>query len=488
MQMESFDYIVFGGTGDLALRKLYPAFYHRLREGEFPHDARVLAISRKPLAREEFLARVEAGLKRAAQDGFEAGSFRAFAERLFHVTLDAGVPGASWDALEELLRGRGDGIRVFYLATAPRLFQIIAENISAQGLAAPRARIVLEKPIGSSLASARAINDGVGAIFDESAIYRVDHYLGKETVQNLMALRFANSLFEPLWSAHAVDHIQITVSETVGVEGRGAYYDDVGALRDMVQNHLLQLLCLTAMEPPVDFDADCVRDEKLKVLRALRPITGDAVRAKTVRGQYRRGAAEGAAARGYAEEDDVPGDSRTETFCAIKAEIGNWRWAGVPFYLRTGKRLPVRASEIVVTFKPVMHSIFQPGAGRLEANRLVIRLQPDEGIKLDLMTKEPGLGSMRIKPATLNLSFADRFKSRTPDAYERLLMDVVRGNQTLFMRRDEVEAAWRWVEPILEAWERGDESPAGYASGSWGPSAAVALVERDGRSWSEELP
>jgi glucose-6-phosphate 1-dehydrogenase len=306
-----------------------------------------------------------------------------------------------------------------------------------------------------------------------------------------MALRFANSLFEPLWTNASIDHVQITVAEKIGVEGRGGYYDRSGALRDMVQNHLLQLLCLVAMEPPVRLDKDSVRDEKLKVLQALRPIAGSDVSAKIVSGQYRAGAVDGHPVPAYVEElaDDETGavaESTTETFVVIKAEIDNWRWAGVPFYLRTGKRLPKRSSEIVIQFRPVPHSIFEPGAGALVSNRLVIRLQPDEGVTLSLMTKDPGPGGLRLRSAPLNLSFAETFKVRYPDAYERLLMDVVRGNPTLFMRRDEVEAAWSWIEPILEAWQQSSERPKSYTSGSWGPSAAIALIERDGRTWHDE--
>ena len=343
---------------------------------------------------------------------------------------------------------------------------------------------MLEKPIGRDLASAIRINDQVGRVFNESQVYRIDHYLGKESVQNLLALRFANSLFEAVWNRAHIDHVQITVAETVGVEERAAYYDKSGALRDMVQNHILQLLCLVAMEPPTSMAADSVRDEKLKVLRSLRIVTdGDALQ-KTVRGQYRAGAGGGMAVPGYAEELGAP--SRTETFVAIKAEVENWRWAGTPFYLRTGKRLPTRVSEIVIQFHKVPHSIFPPGVGIVEPNRLIIRLQPDDGIQLELMAKDPGPGGMRLRMAPLDIRFADAFKVRYPDAYERLLMDVVRGNATLFMRRDEVEAAWRWVEPILEAWGSSEEGPKPYLAGSWGPTAAIALIERDGRTWFEE--
>jgi glucose-6-phosphate 1-dehydrogenase len=303
-------------------------------------------------------------------------------------------------------------------------------------------------------------------------------------VQNLLALRFANSLFEPLWSAAHIDHVQITVAESIGVEGRAGYYDQSGALRDMVQNHILQLLCLVAMEPPAAMDAEAVRDEKLKVLKALRPVVDGEVATKTVRGQYRAGAADGVAVKGYLEELDGP--SSTETFAVLKAEIANWRWAGVPFYLRTGKRLPTRVSEIVIQLRAVPHSIFPASAGALMPNRLVVRLQPDEGIQLYMMSKDPGPGGMRLREAPLDVSFAEAFQVRYPDAYERLLMDVVRGNATLFMRRDEVEAAWQWIEPILQGWAESGEAPKPYIAGSWGPAAAIALIERDGRTWFED--
>ena len=376
-------------------------------------------------------------------------------------------------------------MRAFYLAVGPDLFAEICAQIGRRGLVTPSTRVVIEKPVGKDLASAEAVNKAVGAVFSEEQVFRIDHYLGKETVQNLMVLRFGNVLYEPLWNSAHVDHVQISVGETIGVGTRGGYYDTSGALRDMVQNHMLQLLCLVAMEPPDSFDANAVRDEKLKMLKALKPITGDTADIVTVRGQYRAGAANGGAVPGYLEEIGKA-QSRTETFVALKAEISNWRWAGVPFYLRTGKRLPARMSEIVVAFKPIPHSIFPKDAGVIEANRLVLRLQPDEGVKQWIMIKDPGPGGMRVRHVPLDMSFAAAFDARSPDAYERLLLDVVRGNQTLFMRRDEVEAAWRWIDPIREAWEHSGSAPKPYVAGSWGPSAAIALIERDGRTWHED--
>jgi glucose-6-phosphate 1-dehydrogenase len=484
--VDTFDLVVFGGTGDLALRKLLPGLYYRDQDRQLSPESRIIGVARRRIDRGAYVQEVEAALRRhlPTNDLDELCLTRLLA-RLDYVALDAaGVDG--WADLAARLAGADDRVRVFYLATAPDLFGPICRNVAAAQLVTPAARVVLEKPIGHDLASARAINDVVGAVFPEERIFRIDHYLGKETVQNLMALRFANSLFEPLWNSSAIDHVQITVAESIGVEGRGDYYDKAGALRDMVQNHMLQLLCLVAMEPPSSLIADAVRDEKLKVLRALRPIQGTDVSVKAVRGQYRAGAINGTIVRGYLEEIDGAGDSNTETFVVLKVEIQSWRWAGVPFYLRTGKRLPARASEIVIHYRAVPHSIFDPAAGTIAPNRLVVRLQPNEGIKLFLTTKDPGPGGMRLREAPLNLSFAEAFKVRYPDAYERLLMDVIRGNPTLFMRRDEVEAAWSWVEPILEDWRQRNEPPKPYAAGSWGPSAAIALIERDGRTWHED--
>ncbi len=484
--VDPFDLVVFGGTGDLALRKLLPSLYYRDCDGQLPPEARVIGVSRSALEASDYAGKAEDACRAfvPAAD-FDAETWSRFAARLSHVQLDA-MADDGWERLAAALEDGADKARVFYLATAPALFGQICGRLEEAGLVTPQARVVLEKPIGTDLASARAINDQVGAVFAEDQIFRIDHYLGKETVQNLMALRFANSLFEPLWSHGSIDHVQITVAESIGVEGRGGYYDRAGALRDMVQNHLVQLLCLVAMEPPSAFDADAVRDEKLKVLKALRPIAPADIDTKTVRGQYKAGAIDGAPVLGYLEENGCDTNSPTETLVVLKAEVENWRWAGVPFYLRTGKRMPARRSEIVVQFRPVPHSIFDASTGAITPNRLVIRLQPDEGIGLELMSKEPGPGGMRLRKAPLNLSFGETFQTRTPDAYERLLMDVVRGNPTLFMRRDEVEAAWQWIEPILTGWNQSAEPPKSYAAGTWGPSSAVALIERDGRSWYDD--
>jgi len=483
--VELFDLVVFGATGDLAQRKLLPALFHRDLQGQLPQGARIIGASRRPMTPEEFRAFAKTAIDDHVATGERtAANYERFLERLDYVAVDAGAdPG--WDDLAKLLDGGGERVRAFYLAVGPDLFGAFCDRLAGHKLVTPQSRVVIEKPLGKSGASAKKLNDCIGRVFSEPQIYRIDHYLGKETVQNLMALRFANALFEPLWNSAHVDHVQITVAEMLGVEGRAGYYDTAGALRDMVQNHMLQLLCLVAMEPPSSTEADAVRDEKLKVLKSLKPMTPDSVTSHTVRGQYRAGAAGGEAVPGYLEELGS-NESRTETFVALKADICNWRWSGVPFYLRTGKRLAARVSEIVVTFKPIPYSVFEHSAGPIMSNQLVIRLQPDEGVKLWLMIKDPGPGGMRLTHVPLDMSFADAFGVRHPDAYERLLTDMIRGSQTLFMRRDEVEAAWAWVDPILDAWAASAEPPKSYTAGTWGPSAAVALIERDGRTWHED--
>ncbi len=481
---DPFDIVVFGATGDLARRKLIPALYFRDESGQLAPNSRIFGVSRSKLSEDAFrdLAR-EALEEHVGKENRDPEAIAKFLARLGWATADADKD-AGWDALAKRLADEPDRIRVFYLATAPELFVPTCERLGAHGLVTEHSRVVVEKPIGKSLASAREVNEGIGRVFPEERVYRIDHYLGKETVQNLMALRFANALFEPLWNAQHIDHVQITVAETVGLETRAGYYDTAGALRDMVQNHMLQLLCLVAMEPPRSLAADAVRDEKLKVLQSLVPVTPLTLTERTVRGQYRAGASAGGAVKGYLDELGH-NDSHTETFVALKAEIANWRWANVPFYLRTGKRLSTRASEIVIAFRPIPHSVFDGSAGPIVANHLIIRLQPDEGVKLWLMIKDPGPGGMRLQHVPLDMSFARSFNIRQADAYERLLMDVVRGNQTLFMRRDEVEAAWMWIDPILQAWAASKEAPKTYTSGTWGPSASIALIERDGRTWNE---
>jgi glucose-6-phosphate 1-dehydrogenase len=482
--VEPFDYVVFGGTGDLAERKLLPALYHRQEAGQFIEPTRIIGASRAELSHEDYRAFAAAALKKFLKPGeYNEEGVARFTARLYYMSVDAGSE-KGWDKLGQLLNEGKDRVRAFYLAVGPAIFGPISEKIRDHKLITKNTRIVVEKPIGRDLASALELNNKIGSVFKEEQIFRIDHYLGKETVQNLMALRFANALYEPLWNSAHIDHVQITVAESVGLESRAGYYDKAGALRDMVQNHILQLLCLVAMEAPASIGAEAVRDEKLKVLRALKPIDASNCDKYTVRGQYRAGASEKGAVKGYLEELEG-GVSNTETYVAIKAEISNWRWAGVPFYIRTGKRLATRVSEIVITFKPIPHSIFDTTAGRIRQNQLIIRLQPEEGVKQSLMIKEPGPGGMRLREVSLDMSFAEAFDARNADAYERLLLDVIRSNQTLFMRRDEVEAAWRWVDPILKAWDETGQPAQGYTAGTWGPSQSIALIERDGRTWHE---
>jgi glucose-6-phosphate 1-dehydrogenase len=480
-----FDLIIFGGTGDLAMRKLLPALFHRDRDAQFTGTSRIIAVGRSALTQDGYAAKVKASLQSNLANGeFSARQWQAFRKRIHYVEADALAP-KKWGPLVDLLSGHESRIRVAYLAMPPGTFGAIAKGLQQNHLITDCSRIVLEKPLGHDLASACEINDSVGECFAENQIYRIDHYLGKETVQNLLALRFANSLFEPLWRRGSIDHVQITVAEDLGVGGRIEFYDRVGALRDMVQNHLLQLLCLTAMESPSSLHHDAVRDEKIKVLRALRPINATAVRSSTVRGKYTAGAIKGEAVPGY-EDELGNNDSETETFVALKVEIDNWRWSNVPFYLRTGKRLKDKHSEIVVQFQDVPHSIFPEQAFNVSPNRLTIRLQPDEGVKLSLMAKEPGPGGFELRPVSLNLSFEETFGLRYPDAYERLLMEVLRGNPALFMRRDEVDAAWRWIDTIIEAWDTSKQKVESYVAGSWGPVSSSMLLDRDGRAWHPE--
>ncbi len=486
MHALSFDLVLFGATGDLAGRKLVPALYARARGGDIAPDARLFATGRRAMSSDQFRAlarqRIEENVDAAQID---AAARETFLRQLEYVPVDANDP-ASFSALAATLAAGPPGrTRVFFLATTPTLFASICNHLAAAGAVTPQSRVVLEKPLGSDLASSRAISDEVARIFPEQRIYRIDHYLGKESVQNLLALRFGNTMFEPLWSRAWVHDVQITIAEDVGAAGRGEFYDQTGALRDMVQSHLLQLLCIVAMEPPTSIDPDAVRDAKLQVLRALKPFTDADVHGKTVRGQYRAGAVHGQPVPGYLEEPGIPLHSRTETFVALKAEIANWRWAGVPFYLRTGKRLQERLAEIVVNFCNVPHAILDAPTSLAANNQLVIRLQPDDGLELQLQAKTPGDG-MRLQRISLDLLFKEELHARMLDAYERLLMDVIRGHLTLFMRRDELEAAWTWVEPILDAWAQSSEAPKGYTAGTWGPAGSSALVGRDGSIWHEE--
>lgn len=471
--------LLFGATGDLSRRMLLPSLCALDAEGLLDPRIEIVGTARSELD--------DQGFRNFAREALEQylpanrrGGMATFLNRLGYQSLDANrIEG--FNALAQKVGSPNEGLSIF-LSTAPSLFEPTIHGLEQSGLAGERVRIGLEKPLGVDLASSKVINDAVSAAFPESRIYRIDHYLGKETVQNLLALRFANLMFEPLWNAAHIDHVQITVSETVGLESRVAYYDDSGALRDMVQNHMLQLLALVAMEPPVSYDATNVRDEKVKVLRSLRKVRVD----ETVTGQYRAGAIGGQAVPGYDEE--LGKASHTETFVAIKAHIDNWRWQGVPFYLRTGKRLPRRTTEIVVQFRDVPHSIFSGRGARTVPNRLVIGIQPEENITLSLMAKVPGLDrdGIGLRSVPLAITMPDAFAGpQRRIAYERLLLDLIEGDQTLFVRRDEVEAQWDWIDAIRAGWQEQQLEPKTYTAGSWGPSAAIALAERDGVTWHE---
>jgi len=477
--------LMFGATGDLARRMLLPSLYGLDSDGLLPQDLRIIGTARTQLDDEGFRERAKAALLEHLPEGFYSEEVAPrFLARLHYVSLDIKDPQA-FGRLSDAVGDPCHGVAIF-LSTAPSLFKPTIDGLEAAGLACPTVRMALEKPLGSDLESSREINDAVAAAFPEDRTFRIDHYLGKETVQNLLALRFANSMFEPLWNSTHIDHVQITVAETIGLEGRGDYYDQAGAIRDMVQNHMLQLLALVAMEPPTDFNAAAVRDEKVKVLRALRPIGPADVEANSVTGQYARGAIDGETVPGYAEEIGHP--SNTETFVALKAHIDNWRWKGVPFYLRTGKRMPMRDSEIFIQFRDVPYSIFASRGATTKPNKLIIGLQPEESIELRLMSKTPGLDreGVRLREIPLDIGLANAFSEyRRRIAYERLLLDLIEGDPTLFVRRDEVEAQWTWIDRIRGAWAAKNMAPRPYAAGTWGPSAAIALTERDGISWHE---
>ncbi len=474
--VDDFDLVIFGGTGDLARRKILPGLFRRFQAGQMPENARIIGAARSEMDKDAFRADIEKALKEfVPADARPRAAVKDFLERLEYIAIDAMGEGG-WKALAGMMRK--DVVRAFYFSVAPSLFGPLAERLHKHGCAGPQCRIVVEKPFGRDLESARALNKTLRDHFNEGQIYRIDHYLGKETVQNLMAVRFANVLFEPLWNAQFIDHVQITVAETVGVNGRGDYYDRSGAMRDMVQNHLMQLLCLTAMEPPSRFNPDAVRDEKLKVIRALDPLKPEDI----VRGQYV------SKKKGDSYLDQVEDkDSRTESFIALRLHLSNWRWAGVPFYLRTGKKMKTRHSEIAIVFKDAPHSIFGQNLGQ-HRNILAIRLQPNEGMDLLVTIKEPGPGGMRLLDVPLDMTFADALGSGSDevnDAYERLIMDVIRGDQTLFMRGDEVEAAWSWTDPIIDGWiERGDR-PKDYEVGSSGPEEAAIMLHSEGRRWRD---
>ncbi len=480
--------ILFGATGDLAGRMLFPSLYNLQEDGLLPDDFLIVASGRSEYTDAEFRKDVDAQLAQYIdEERYTKEASERLTARIIYCAAEAGNAD-QFAAIAERIKGREERGIAVYLSTPPSLFAPTAQSLAEAGLVNGSTRIAMEKPIGHDLASSKEVNDAICDLFDEERIFRVDHYLGKETVQNLIALRFGNMLFEPLWNASRIDHVQITVGETVGLEGRVSYYNKVGALRDMVQNHMLQILSIIAMEPPAQFDSTSVRDEKVKVLRSLRPMTGADAKQLSVRGQYASGAVNGEIVKGYAEELGEASD--TETFVALKAHIDNWRWTGVPFYLRTGKRMPTRHSEIMIQFKPVAHSIFANGGPKsaLDPNTLIIRLQPEENIRLLIMAKEPGLdrGGVKLREVGLDVSLTAAFEGkRRRIAYERLLLDLLEGDPTLFVRRDEVEAQWQWIDSIIASWQEAGVKVASYNAGNWGPSSAIALIERDGESWHE---
>ena len=479
----SFDLVFFGGTGDLTWRKLMPALFQAFRHCKLPPDGRILAVARDERSDAEYRAFIRerfVEVESAKRPSDE--EFARFAEMLHYRRMDLSKP-EHYAGLKQWIDDRGADTAVLYLATSPYLFPVVCAQLGAAGLNGPKVRVVLEKPLGHDLASAQEINRVVSAAFDEQQAFRIDHYLGKPAVQNLMALRFGNALFEPLWRRESIANIQITLAEGLGVGTRGDYYNTTGALRDMVQNHALQLLTMIAMEPPSTNDADAIRDEKLKVLRSLKPFTAESVARDVVRGQYKAGTVDGRPVTGYLDEVKVPAGSHCETFVALRAEVQNWRWAGVPFYLRTGKRMAERHAQIVVNFREVPHPIF-PGSAR--ANKLVIKLQPEDGLELHLLASKGGTQSEMLAPVSLDLDFDKAFASERVGAYERLLMDAIAGRLNLFVRSDEQEQAWRWVEPILNAWAADPNGPRTYAAGTWGPPASSAMVARDGCTWDEE--
>jgi len=485
----AFDLVFFGGTGDLVWRKLMPALFQAYRHGTLPEGGRIIGVGRDDLNDAQYRQQIQSRFEQVEGDKRpNSEEFARFADLLCYVRMDLSKPEA-YAALAARLAERETDHVVMYLSTAPSLFTTVCEQLAASGLNTPKTRIVLEKPLGHDLASNRAINTAVGKVFKEQQLFRIDHYLGKPGVQNLFAMRFGNALFEPLWRREHIANIQITMSEELGVEKRGGFYETTGALRDMVQNHALQLLCAIAMEPPINAHADAIRDEKLKVLRALKRWTPETLSQHVVRGQYAAGTVDGQPVPAYRDEQGVSPTSSTETFVALRTEIANWRWAGVPFYIRTGKRMASREAHIEINFRPTPHDIFQTPVGQV--NKLVIHLQPKDGLELHLFaqgqSKRGQGGSATLSPVHLDLDFDKRFGSERVGAYERLLLDVLDGRLNLFVRSDEQEEAWRWVEPILQHWAADPVGPRPYAAGTWGPSASSAMIARDSFCWSEEI-
>jgi glucose-6-phosphate 1-dehydrogenase len=483
---EPCDFVLFGTKGDLARRKLLPSLYQLEKANLMHADSKIIGVARNEISDSDYVAMVKENIEKFTKEELCEETWARFSAKLVYACVDM-KDNKSYSAFKA--HAKTGRLMVCYFATPPSIFGDICRGLKAANVISKSMRVVLEKPIGHDLASSKVINDQVAEFFDETQIYRIDHYLGKETVLNLIALRFANSIFATNWDHNCIDHVQISVAESVGIEGRWGYFDEAGQMRDMVQNHLLQILTLIAMEPPANLDADSIRDEKLKVLKSLRPINSSNVNQNTVRGQYVGGFVKGQEVPGYLDESDANVSSKTETFVAIKVELDNWRWAGVPFYLRTGKRLPGKTSEVVIFFKRQPHNLFKDSFPQLPANKLTIRLQPDEGVEVTVMNKVPGLtgtGSMDLQKSRLNLSFSETFKGeRIADAYEKLLLEVMLGNQALFVRRDEVEAAWKWVDGILAAWRSSNEPPESYQAGTWGPTESIALMARENRSWYE---
>lgn len=480
---DAFDIVVFGGGGDLTLRKLMPALYRAFHEGQLLPGSRIFATLRQPEEVNQYRETAALALQQyLTPEEFSVEAWEQFEPYLHPIQLDISTLDQHWDALKKLLNAEPSKKRIYYLAIPPLIFGACCQRLSEARLISANSRLVVEKPLGYDYASAEAINTEIAAYFEEASIYRIDHYLGKETVENLLAIRFTNLIFEQLWNSQAIDHVQISISETVGLEGRSGFYNEAGALRDMVQNHLLQLLCLIAMESPNKMNSRSIQAEKIKVLEALRPITGADVDTHTVRGQYVAGSYNRELVPGYLEELNSH-NSDTETFVAVRAFIDNWRWARVPFYLRTGKRMKARCAEIVIQFKDVAHKVYGDGAGQLSPNRLIIRLQPEELIQLTMMSKNLDNMEMHLQPATLNLNFSDTYRRFRSDAYKRLILNAAADDASLFISREEVQNAWAWIDPIIQAWKESKSSPNLYRAGSWGPDEAEELMAADGRRW-----